>query len=56
MRIYQASTSEFYGLVQESPLKEATPLLPEQPLWGGQALRLLDHGELPRCLGHVCPR
>ncbi|QVV68750.1 GDP-mannose 4,6-dehydratase [Synechococcus sp. LA31] len=30
------------------------PLLPAQPLWGGQALRLLDHCELPRGLWDVC--
>ena len=31
MRIYQASTSEYYGLVQESPLKETKPFYPRSP-------------------------
>ncbi|MBS5978884.1 MAG: GDP-mannose 4,6-dehydratase [Dysgonomonas mossii] len=30
-RIYQASTSELYGLVQEIPQKEATPFYPRSP-------------------------
>ena len=40
-RIYQASTSELYGLVQEVPQKETTHLLPAQPLWRGPSRRLL---------------
>ena len=31
VRIYQASTSELYGLVQESPQKETTPFYPRSP-------------------------
>ena len=31
-KIYQASTSELYGLVQEVPQKETTPFYPAQPL------------------------
>src|SRR5258707_8919039 len=30
-RFYQASTSELYGLVQESPQKETTPFYPSSP-------------------------
>ena len=30
-RVYQASTSELYGLVQEIPLKETTPFYPSSP-------------------------
>ena len=30
-RIYQASTSELYGLVQETPQKETTPFYPRSP-------------------------
>ena len=30
-RIYQASTSELYGLVQEIPQKESTPFYPRSP-------------------------
>jgi GDPmannose 4,6-dehydratase len=31
VRIYQASTSELYGLVQETPQSETTPLYPRSP-------------------------
>lgn len=31
IRIYQASTSELYGLVQETPQKETTPFYPRSP-------------------------
>jgi GDPmannose 4,6-dehydratase len=31
IRFYQASTSELYGLVQESPQKETTPFYPRSP-------------------------
>ena len=30
-RVYQASTSELYGLIQESPQKETTPFYPRSP-------------------------
>ena len=30
-KVYQASTSELYGLVQESPQKETTPFYPRSP-------------------------
>ena len=30
-RIYQASTSELYGLVQETPQKESSPFYPRSP-------------------------
>ena len=30
-RYYQASTSELYGLVQETPQKETTPFYPRSP-------------------------
>ena len=36
-RIYQASTSELYGLVQEMPQKESTPFYPRSPYGGGEA-------------------
>jgi GDPmannose 4,6-dehydratase len=52
-RFYQASTSELYGLVQETPAEGDHALLPAQPVRRGQALCLLDHGELPRGLRHV---
>ena len=31
VRFYQASTSELYGLVQETPQKETTPFYPRSP-------------------------
>jgi GDPmannose 4,6-dehydratase len=52
-RFYQASTSELYGLVQETPQNETTPFYPRSPYGGRQALCLLDHGELPRGLWYV---
>ena len=55
MRFYQASTSELYGKVQEVPQKRDDAVLPALALCGGQALRLLDHGELPRGLRHATP-
>ena len=53
-RFYQASTSELYGLVQEVPQRETTPFYPRIALWCRQALWLLDHGELPGGIRHVC--
>ena len=32
-RFYQASTSELYGLVQETPQSETTPFYPRSPYW-----------------------
>ena len=62
-RLYQASTSEMFGKVQEVPQSEHDALLSAQPLWRGQAVRPLERGELPRgpwplrLLGHpVQPR
>ena len=52
VRFYQASTSELYGKVQETPQRETTPFYPRSPVCGGQALRLLDHGQLSRGLRH----
>ena len=31
VKFYQASTSELYGLVQETPQKESTPFYPRSP-------------------------
>ena len=36
------------------PAKRTNTLSPAQSLWSSQALRLLDHRELPRGLRHVC--
>ncbi len=42
-RFYQTSTSELYGLVQETPQTETTPFYPRSPYAGSQALCLLDY-------------
>ena len=52
-RFYQASTSELYGLVQEIAAEGNDAVLSALALRRGQALRLLDHGQLPRGLRHV---
>jgi GDPmannose 4,6-dehydratase len=41
VRLYQASTLELFGKVQEVPQKETTPFYPLQPLCLRQSLRLL---------------
>jgi len=46
-RSYQASTSELYGKVQETPTDRKHPFLPEKPLCRCKTLCLLDHGQLP---------
>ena len=48
-RFYQASTSELYGKVLETPQSETTPFYPRSPT-ASPSLRLLDHRELPRGL------
>ena len=42
-RIYQASTSELYGKVQEVPQSENNTILPPQPLCGCQNVCVLDY-------------
>ncbi len=49
-RFYQASTSELYGLVQGNATDGNHAFLSALSLCGGQALCLLDYGELPRGL------
>ncbi len=53
-RFYQASTSELYGKVQEVPQTRDHAILSAIPYARGEALCLLDHGELPRGLWHAC--
>ena len=36
MRFYQASTSELYGMVQETPQRETTPFYPRSPYAGAK--------------------
>ena len=52
-RFYQASTSELYGKVHEMPQSGDHAVLSALALRRGQALRLLDHRELPRSLRHA---
>ena len=49
-RFYQASTSELYGNDPDVAPERDDAVLSAQPLRRGQALRLLDHRELPRSL------
>ena len=44
-RIYQASTSELFGKVQEIPQRDH-PILSAQPLWRSQTVRFLDYKKL----------
>ncbi len=53
-RFYQASTSEMFGKVQETPQRESTPFYPRSPLRSRQGLRVLDHRELSRGLRALC--
>ncbi len=48
-RFYQASTSELFGASPTTTEREH-PVLSAKPLCRRQALRLLDHGQLPRSL------
>lgn len=46
-KVYQASTSELYGKVEEVPQKETTPFHPIFPLRCGKAVWLLDGEGIP---------
>ena len=47
IRFYQASSSEMFGKVRRGAADRAHPLLPPQPVRGGQGVRPLDHRQLP---------
>ena len=53
VRFYQASSSEMFGKVLETPQTETTPVLPALPVRRGEGLRPPHHGQLPRVLRHV---
>ena len=53
-KFYQASSSELYGKVLETPQSETTPFLPPQPLCGGQGLLVSPDPQLSRVVRHVC--
>ena len=53
VRFYQASSSEMFGKVLETPQTESTPFYPRSPVRRGEGLRPPHHGQLPRVLRHV---
>ena len=63
VRIYQASTSELYGLVQEVPQTETTPFYPRSPyaaakmyaFWNGMILGKAGYNGRPFPLHAVLP-
>ena len=52
-RFYQASRSEMFGKVRETPQREDDAVLSAQPVRRRQGLRPSHHGQLPRELRHV---
>jgi GDPmannose 4,6-dehydratase len=52
-RFYQASTSELFGRVVETPQSETTPFYPRSPYAAAKLILLLDYRELPGSLRHV---
>ena len=53
-KFYQASTSELYGLVQETPQKRDDSVLSSFALCGFEIICLLDNGQLSRSVSNVC--
>ena len=47
-RFYQASSSEMFGKVRETPQNEETPFYPRVAVRRGQGVRPPHHGQLPR--------
>ena len=54
IRIYQASTSELFGKVQEIPQRENNAVLSAFALRCSKIICLLDYKELSRKLWHIC--
>lgn len=52
-RIYQASTSELFGKIEEKPQKRRHAFSSLQPLRYCQAVRVLDGARVPRGIRHV---
>ena len=52
-RFYQASSSEMFGKVRETPQSETTPFHPRSPYGVAKVVRALHHGQLPRELRAV---
>ena len=53
-RVYQASTSELYGKVQEVPQTEKTPFYPRSPYAVAKNVCILDYCKLQRSLQYFC--
>jgi GDPmannose 4,6-dehydratase len=53
-RIYQASTSEMFGKVQEIPQKETTPFYPRSPYGVAKLIWILDRQKLQRIIRTTC--
>ena len=53
-RVYQASSSEMFGKVTETPQNRTYSVLPPLALRCFEALRTLDRGQLSRELRYVC--
>ena len=50
-KFYQASTSELYGAIKESPQNENTPFLPTKSICSGKTICTLDYDKLQRAYG-----
>ena len=53
-RYYQASSSELYGKVQESPQKETTTFLSKISICRSKTLCILDYSKLSRSIRYIC--
>ena len=53
-KVYQASTSELYGKVEEIPQRETTPVPSLLSVRCRKAVWFLDGQGVPRCVRHVC--
>ena len=54
IRFYQASSSEMFGMVRETPQNEDTQFHPRSPYGVAKLYGHWHHGELPRELRDVC--
>jgi GDPmannose 4,6-dehydratase len=52
-RFYQASTSEMYGKVQETPQKETTPFYPRSPYGAPRCTRTGSRSTIVRLMGSM---
>ena len=54
VRFYQASTSELYGKVQETPQKETTPFYPRSPYAAAKLYAYWITVNYRESYGHLC--